>query len=550
MRRLLVAILLATAGLAGCIGDVGDDLDEAQAGLEDGVPIWHDQALPFGPSHDHTDPAQHVNLSTPNFDVTGYTPLNSSFYGAPAGSYFCGDAQPTEDGRRLAAIESRTQVGFALADVTDPAQPEWLGELVMQTTYIYDLAVVPSGQHVVLVTSDLRDDATSEVGPTSQGADEAAVVEGATWRSPCNDGPVPLRAQDGALSQAEDPMPRPMQVILVDITDPAEPTIVDSQPLAGSGHSVSTKRVDGTDWAMVTTTRLPGPAPTPGVRESGISTYEFFQVADGRLALESVYKRPFDQAEAVPSGPGDAVDLGPRGHDGRLAVHPGTGDLIAYLAGGDRFSTLDMSDPSNPTQLGQWEVAGPATPAEEGTLHSVWPMPELWNGTHYTVVGPEHAGHPEGAPTGLIWVLDTTDPADPHPVAAWTLPAEVNWNGTYMFSPHYLTVSGQTLFVSMYHGGVWAVDLSTLTDGGATPTGNTSLEQLDAIGVWMPTREPPAEVAGFARWAPTSEEIIAFPDGSLASWSNTGLFTATFDASNPMPPPTPWALEDAVDLDG
>jgi hypothetical protein len=523
---------MVSMGLAGCIGAT-EQLDEASVDDEP-VPIWHEQALPFGPSHDHTDPADHRNLTTPNFEVLGYDQLNSSHYGQPAGSYFCGDAKPVEDDRRLAVFESRSQVGFTIADVTDPTDPENLGELVMQTTRIYDLAVVPDGDHVVLVTSEAREDQLDLLP-----GNEERRHTGLAWRSPCNEGPVHPVWNAGEREEAEDPTPRPMSILLVDITDPEQPEIVEQQPLAGSGHSVYTRNIDGTDWAMVTTTRLPAVG-TPALQENSISAYQFYRitsVADREHADHaSTWKRPPDD---------DGATIGPRGHDGRMKIHPKTDELVAYLAGGERFTTLDMSNPENPQELGRWEVEGPATPAQEGTLHSAYPLEELWNGTHYTVIGPEHAGHPEGAPTGVIWVMDTTDPTEPEPVAAWTLPTQVDWNGTFQFSNHYLTVVDETLFVSMYHGGVWAIDMSPLAEG---PPEGEGVLPLDSEGVFLPSQEGPAEPAEPSRWAPTFEEVLAQPDGTLVgSAGDQGLFTFAYDADEPMPAPDPWDLSDAIE---
>lgn len=532
MRRLLFGLVIATVALAGCIGQ---DADVEPASEDAEAVVWDEKALAFGDDHDHTAPEDHEGLSTDNFEVLGTNPLNSSFYGAPAGSYFCGDAKPVDGEQRIAAFETRSQVGFALADVTDPANPEWLGELVMQTTRIYDLAVVPDGDHVVLVTSEMRENQLDVLPDGDERLDTRM-----TWRSPCADGPVHPTWSAGEVERAEDPVPRPMSILLVDITDPEQPEIIEQEPLAGSGHSVYTRNIEGTNWAMVTTTRLPAVG-TPGISENSISTYQWFRVTTlgdrGHLEPVSTYKRPPDD---------DGGDLGPRGHDGRMKIHPETGDLTAYLAGGDRFTTIDMSNPENPTELGRWEVEGPATPAEEGTLHSAYPLEELWNGTHYTVIGPEHAGRPSGAPSGIIWVMDTTDPTDPTPVAAWTLPSDVSWNGTFQFSNHYLTVVDETLFVSMYHGGIWAVDMGPLAEG---PPGEEGVIPLDSIGVFLPSQNPGPERAEPGRWAPTFEEVLGQPDGTLVtSAGNQGLFTVDFDASDPMDPPEPWDLSDAIEV--
>src|ERR1041385_7282075 len=66
---------------------------------------WSERALASGDNHDHTDPLQHLNLTTPNFTVLGHDPLSSPYYGGPPGATLCGDAGQAPDGRRIAAVE-------------------------------------------------------------------------------------------------------------------------------------------------------------------------------------------------------------------------------------------------------------------------------------------------------------------------------------------------------------------------------------------------------------------------------------------------------------
>jgi hypothetical protein len=133
-------------------------------------------------------------------------------------------------------------------------------------------------------------------------------------------------------------------------------------------------------------------------------------------------------------------------------------------------------------------------------------------------------------------VLDTTDPTKPFAVGAWTLPHEVEWSDVYMFSNHYFTYSGRTAFVSMYHGGVWAVDLAPVENA-------TELVMLPTVGVFMPDRDSPAPPETMLRWAPTVQEVFAFEDGTLMAFDgSSGLYTFRFDASRPAPAPEPWSI--------
>lgn len=525
-----LALLLLPLLSAGCLSEGGAD-EGGDAPLRF-APDWSERALTFGDGHDHADPLQHAGLTTPNFEVLGREPLLSPRYGGQsAGGYVCADAKQAGE-RRIAAVESRSKVGFALADVTDPRAPRWLGELVMESTYVYDLAVLPGGDHVVLVTRHAELDGAGNVPPVAPAAPRMA------WRTPCDPEPRPVPWLAGApaaraeTAQAEDPLPRPMSLVLVDISDPAAPAVVDQHPLLGYGHSAFAERFGEELLILVTTA---GPALPSGA----VSSFELYTLAatplGPRLEPLSVYRAP------AASGPGAALPgsplLGRTGHDAWMAGHPGTGRLLAYLVGADRLTILDLSDPRSPAEVGAWSEAGPGREGYSGNLHSVVPLDELWDGRHYTIVGPEFGGHPTDHPSGIVWVLDTTDPANPVEVAAWTLPHEVEWDGTYMFSNHYYGVAGDTLFVSMYHGGVWAVDLSPLRSANHAP-----FLLLDSVGVFMPT-DPAADPAVEVRWTPNLQEVLTFGDGTLLSFDSwTGLWSYRFDAGSPAPPPAPWPV--------
>lgn len=519
MRVPAAAVMVLVAG-AGCLSS-GDGDDEGAQGSTF-LANWSELALPFGDDHEHADPLQHAGLTTPNFEVLGREPLASAFYGGQsAGGYVCGDAKQAGE-RRIAAVESRSEVGFALADVTDPMAPRWLGELVMANTYVYDLAVLPGAQHVVLVTRHSDIDGLGNVPPL-------AAPAALTWRTPCDPAPRPV-----PWLVAEDPVPRPMSLLLVDISDPSAPAIVDQHPLYGFGHSAYAHDF-GTGTRILVTTQ--GPANAAGT----MSAFELYGLADTplgpRLELLNAYRAPA-------AGPGSAVPepnllRGRVGHDGWLAVHPVTGQHLAYVVGSDLFTILDVTDPRLPTVESSWSEAGPGREGYSGVLHSVVPLEELRGGRHFTIVGPEWGDHPVDHPSGIVWVLDTTDPAGPFVVAAWTLPHEVEWSGTYMFSNHYYGVVGDTLFVSMYHGGVWAVDLSPLR---GLPQDAPFL-LLDSVGVFMPT-DPAADPAVTVRWTPNLQEVLPFADGTMVTFDSwTGLWTFRFDAADPAPAPQPWPIE-------
>lgn len=482
--------------------DDASPVDREPAPVEAG---WSEPVLSWPEGHDHADPAHHAGLTTPNFEIVGYDPLVSAHYGHTPAGYLCGDATATTDGRRLAVVESRSDVGFAIADVTDPAAPRWLGELLMPSTYVYDVAVVPDGKHVVLVTSEAQ--------PEGLVPDLPPVPWRATWRSPCAAAPVVLAQPD--------PVPRPASVVLIDITDPAAPAVIDQRPMAGLGHSVFSTILDGRTWVLASAVSAPA-----------TDTFYFYELLDtplgAKLDLLSAYVPPAAQDQV-------AADVG--GHDdGVIATHPITGDTLAYLVNRRDLVVLDLADPRRPAEVGRWSDWTPERMGFAANLHSVYPLPAPIDGRHYTVVGPEWTGKPEGHPSGIVFVLDTTDPSAPRAVAGWTLPHDVEWSDYLHFSTHYLSVVDRTLFVSMYHAGVWAVDLGAIT--------GDAFVSLPSVGVFMPVNVSPAPPDAPIRWTPTLEEVLALPGGDLVTFdSNSGLYVFRFDATRPAPPPEPWPLD-------
>ncbi|MCA1818813.1 MAG: hypothetical protein LC620_01960, partial [Halobacteriales archaeon] len=100
----------------------------------------------------------------------------------------------------------------------------------------------------------------------------------------------------------------------------------------------------------------------------------------------------------------------------------------------------------------------------------------------------------------------------------------------------YYAVVGRTLLVSMYHGGIWAVDLSPALDG------ERPFTSLRSVGVFLSV-DPTVHVAVPMRWAPTLEEVLPFADGTVATFDGaSGIWTFTFDADDPAPSPEPWPI--------
>ncbi|MBI2079116.1 MAG: hypothetical protein HYT80_12270 [Euryarchaeota archaeon] len=510
-------VVLVLAAVAGCLEGADQGKSGGAANLRGAKPggtalaireDWADLAV--GGQHNHADIKLHENVSTANFETLGYNPLVSDYYGRSSGGYFCGAARE-RDGRRIAIVHSFvSDVALIVNDVTDAASPQKIGELVMSNTQVYDVALSPDLRYALLATSPL-DGGPDKVGSVPEAPKFA-------FRDACT-------GETRSLAGPEQGLPYASGVVLVDLTNPRNPVIADFR-----FHDVGGRNV-------VLTTAL-----NPGMGYAAL--FEIQTLAGGpKLQALSVFV-PF-----VANAPAEA----PKAtyvHDGYIQKHPITGDTLLYLAWGTHGLALaNVNDLTRPQQIAFWHDWSQVKKNAGGHfVHEALPAPEAWDGRHYTFIGEECGGRPAETPTCLVTTLDTTDPRTPKFVGAWTLPVDVSWTGTYQFSTHYIALVNRTLFVSNYHGGVWAVDVST----------DAARRTMPSIGVYLPTRESPKPWPGMGQGTtvlqvlfadvrvnskPFVLDLEALPDGTLVIFDGTtGLYTVRFDADRPAPPPAPWSL--------
>ncbi len=517
------ALLLAVA-FSGCISSDEPPAEEPVLPPAPGVGTdWARQAV-FGPdfldfgvgdpvAHDHSDRSLH-RFQTDNFRLVGWDPLTTQRHGASAGGYYCGEVS-SEGDRRLAVVNSFTStVAMVVMDVTDPAAPEFLGELVLENTQVYDSAITADGSFAVLATSPLAT-ITHEDQQTPPGLDldvpEVHAVR-ASWTDACG------QTFQGPL----DVVPFDSGVALVDLRDPTVPAVADFVPQPALGpHSVSATRIDGTDYVLASTTNL--------VYSGSFFSFFTVDVLPGDVAKLT----PYGEVSAhyacedceTPDDPLDVLNL-LNGHvDGTLYKHPVTGEVIAHLANWDAgLLTVRLDGPGQITQLGTWGAFDPSRgTSATGAIHSAYPLPEARDGRHYTITGQEVGGSinttTDKRPTGQMVLLDTTDPAAPEPVARWTIPVDFVWSGDLHFSTHYATMQGDTLFVATYHGGLWAADASP-----------EHWPDLPTTGVFLPSNDPPGGAVTDTAYAPYVLEVLDLDGEHLLVYDGTsGAYTVAFD---------------------
>ncbi len=499
MQSRILSLLLTALFAAGCLaGTSGDDDPTGQDPVD---PLgWVERAVAGGDDHDHRDLTQHQNRSTSNFDVLGWEPLVTDYHGTTSAGHLCG-GNAEKDGRVLTVVHSFvSDVAVIIVDTTDPAAPQKIGELSLPYTHVYDLTITPDQQHVLLATT--QDTETDGGEPL-----RAPLV---VFRDACT-------GETRVLEGPEQNLPYWHGLVLIDISDPKAPAVEDYLNLGG-GHSVQAAELDGRTYALVTT-----------------STFALVEIVEttGGSKLVPVMSHPYGNCGAEEAAPQTC-----NYHDGFIQKHPVTGQSLVYLATSDALVIYDIENPNVPTVVGRWDAwgeLGAAAPTNP-FLHEAYPLDHVRDGRHYTITGEECLAPREEVPSCLALVLDTTDPADPQFVAAWTHPIEIEaYDQRLLFSLHYVAVVDQTLFVANYHGGLWAVDLANMHDQASLPT----------IGVFMPDHLSPKPVgrATAYDWAPAVLDVLPQPDGSLVVLDHTsGLYTARFDASDPMPSPTPWPI--------
>jgi len=516
----IARVVIASFLVAGCLASPSTPLADREVphGL-DFAPDWDEIALPQEEGHNHHDAVQHQNRSTPNFQLLGWNPLETVYYGHSRGGYLCGDANGNAEKRYGVIHGLGTDIAFVLVDLTDAANPTVLGELAMPWAPARDVAITPDLRYVV-IGSSVRTGAPDKPLPVA----EALTAE---WRSPCNDGPVKVPLVGSAAETSY--LPFEGGAVLVNIQNPRQPVIESYFPLPVLGaHSMYANKIGNQYYVLASVVNL----------VAAVTYFHLFDIvstpAGAKLVTLSIIREDPTQGNAPLQN----------GHnDGVIMVHPGMKKTLAYLAHWHQgLLIVDLTNPRVPQTIGRWTDNPPGytdlASNDHGDIHEALPLDVLWNGRHYTFIGQEILGHPTKRPSGYLKAIDTTDPTKPREVAHWNLPTEVAWKAQLQFSTHYIARVNQTIFMSHYHAGVWAIDVSDIENN----------SKLPAVGAFLPANVPPKPrplPAGATQpsysWTPTVMDTNALPNGDLVVWDmRSGVYTLRFDDSNPAPPKLPY----------
>lgn len=412
MRAALLplSVLLLLASLGGCLDDraPADDGADGFTAPSDPIPEEGDAE-----GHDHADPLQHRFAS--NATLLAADDLRRFGWSeeVPVGAHVV-DLAPA---RGLLAVGvngghgDEGQQGFHLYDVSDPSR-------------LVHVAYYQSGQPV--------------------GGDRTLAFSG--------DGNTLFLGYEG------DSRPG---VAAIDVSDPGQPREVAfwDDPQGFGSHTISAGAIDGVEHVFslamgVNILRFDGGA---------FTLVGKYLTADQLAALDALGMALGD------GGPGPAQTYALRalyGHDMTFFQDPGTGKPMLFVAYAyEGFKAVDLSVPSAPVLLYRWQA--PADTSHKHYVHSV-EASRLESGQLLIVVGSETFEPENQGIASPVWILDgTLAAASPMPLAVepvhvstWRNPGGAA-AGSLGLSVHFFRLEDGLLYLSHYHGGIWAIDLRT-----------------------------------------------------------------------------------------
>lgn len=471
----------------------GQPVDEAarQEALRSPGPCTEATAagMPEGPGHDHQDAAQHRNLRCAIEQVATLS-LSKELNDVGADEdVVLGEMDVKQD---IAAITvTYPTAAILFFDVADPASPKFIS---------YYEGRECDGQPIDINCGAFVDlSADGEVAYFS--------VQNLTS----------LPGQPGA--------PGSPGIEVIDISNLKSPTLTQAYTAAAGATGVHTARAH-----VIPETGGEGPR-APG-------EYVFANRNSVGVTIGQVV-RPGGVPQIVPVSEISSSGL----HDTFIQEDPLTRRTYLYLADGFNtgFKVYDVTDPSAPELLGQWDLTPKCADdwyahtidvaVRNGKRYVTLPV-ELFNGGDASDADKAEGCNPVAGSAnvaGPMWIVDSTDfaklavPADTDDVeqqksealleATWKNPAG-RAGGNLTFSPHNQQIVDNKIYVSNYHGGVIVLDASKAFDG--------VKEQPDAerpreVGFMVPRVDEPRPIFG-PLTDPLMPFFTAFPLGRPQVW--------------------------------
>lgn len=392
---LLILLPLILAGLSGCFEGSGPDPSPTP------TPFVFVDPMTTDANHDHRDPAAHdfrLNVS-----LVGHNPLVEQ-EGEAAQSHAidaCGNWVAV--GREFPGTE-----GVDIVDVSDPANPEWVGRF-------RDPNAV-GGDRNVAWSADCRFIFMATEGNRTEQA-----------------GVRVIRAEDKT-------QPRFESYYNVNPSARIDPTRAN---VGGGVHTIYALQVGGVQYVYAL--------------NYGVHILRLEEVAGtARLVLAGRYASNSAQqlAEAAEGGDPTTIRRTIYGHD--MTVYEEGGRTILYVAYAyEGLRVVDITNPAAPMELAQWVPPGPGDPHY---VHGVKSYTRA-DGRRITIVEAETFEERNLKLPSPIWILDTTDFRNLRLLSSWTNPGGHGGDRLF-YSTHFMALDGDELWMAHYHGGVWVLDLS------------------------------------------------------------------------------------------
>ncbi len=371
------------------------------------------------------------------------------------------------------------------------------------------------GAHAVATFGNLA--AVAVNGPGHQGFHLFDTTDGALSHLSFYDAKVSVRGDrtiafsaDGAtvfLGHESGPQPG---VAAVDVTDPANPVLAGfwSDQTGFGPHTIGAGEASGTQYVFLL--------------NAGVTILSY---ADGTFTLEGKYVTSDDLGilGALQSSSG-ATTYALRtvyGHD--MAFWYDNATNTPYLAVAyayDGVKLLDISNPAAPVLVMRW-----TPPTDTGHNHYVHSAAMYRDAQDRVilVVGSETFEEENQGIASPLWMLDVTAALGPTSLSpihlnTWTNPGDAP-AGHLSRSVHFFRVLEGVLYVSHYHGGVWALDV-------AAPTSAPPATLGYIMPVATPAITPPEDCCiGFDLEAvPMIFDVDVTPGGVVAADLIQGVF--------------------------
>lgn len=269
------------------------------------------------------------------------------------------------------------------------------------------------------------------------------------------DGKFLLLASYGGASPGV-PLPAPLGnaggygIAIYDVSDPANPQFLTYDTQGGSSAATATNSMYHNVW-------------TSNINGSNyiFQTYtgNILKLSEDGTSLEIVSQLEYSN------------------HDYWVGKHPVTGEWLAVTGAGDGTAVFNVDDPAVPVLRGVWEANGSYV-----GWHRQFPLLDTVDGRALLVVAGEECGNGKSLP---YTVLDWTDPENLVELGHWQIPGNpaITEPGQLcsMNSHEFSTYKGYVASGN-YHAGVWVFDVGS---------SERAMEPV-TIGYYLPSEDPRA----------------------------------------------------------